>query len=650
MSARRRAATALVAASGLCALAAPAAQAGWDAPRLASAAAGRQAADASRAPALAAGGRYLVFATAAHDLVPSADPAGRYIAGGIVRRDLLTGALELVARGAQFPDGVSLDDVSRRLLAGARSPSVSADGRFVAFVTDEPLAVDDGNGADDVYVRDMTRAAGEPDAYTLVSALDGTTSAPEYTTADGTAPSVQGADVTARTAISADGRTVAFRTAARSSLPAGAFTPAGQVLVRDLDARRTTLMTATPAGDAAGGATGPVALSADGGTAAWVTDNVAGPALAPYVGGEAPLIDALWRRAGGGRVRRITGAGDPDDPRCPAGGTISTDVSHPATLPCDGPLNDPLTVFRVALSATGDRAYLVATAAQRGVLPLEGGREILSIDMRAGVTRKAAYAQLTRRGASTEGRSAAAIDDVAVAPGGRYVAFTTARTTFPDGLHLSGDPSPSFAQPIEDVYVGDLSTGTATLVTRDPDGGKPDGTASEPTVADDGTVAFTSAAGHLVAGDANSAPDVFFATPHQTVLQAAGDALPPPADPVPFVPERRLRATARVLASGSVRITLVGPGLGGVQARLGAKGGRRVALRSGTMPRRGEITLTLTPKLADRRRLRAKGGLTATLRATFRDGAGRLTRDRALHLRAPKPKAKPKTTKKATSR
>ncbi|HWI75418.1 MAG TPA: hypothetical protein VNT55_25880, partial [Baekduia sp.] len=307
----------------------------------------------------------------------------------------------------------------------------------------------------------------------------------------------------------------------------------------------------------------------------------------------------------------------------------------------------PLTVFRVALSATGDRAYLVASAAQRGVLPLEGGREILSIDMRAGVTRKAAYRQLTRRAASTEGRSAAAIDDVAVAPGGRFVAFTTARTTFPSGLRLVGDPSPSFAQTIEDVYVGDLATGTATLVTRDPDGGKPDGTASEPAIADDGTVAFASAAGHLVAGDANSATDVFYARPHQTLLQAAGDALPLPADPAPVTPLRRLRATVRVLASGSIRVTLAGPGAGGVQARLGVRGGRRVALRSGVMPRAGTVTLTLTPKLADRRRLRRKGGLTATLRATFRDTAGPLTRSRALHLKVP---AKKQATKKAAKR
>ena len=44
-------------------------------------------------------------------------------------------------------------------MRGARNPSISADGRFVAFSTGQQLVPADVNGNIDVYVRDLSSAA-----------------------------------------------------------------------------------------------------------------------------------------------------------------------------------------------------------------------------------------------------------------------------------------------------------------------------------------------------------------------------------------------------------------------------------------------------------------------------------------------------------
>ncbi|MDM7914172.1 MAG: hypothetical protein QUU85_02750 [Candidatus Eisenbacteria bacterium] len=78
---------------------------------------------------------------------------------------------------------------------GSRQPSVSADGRFVAFTTPVAFESNDTNGADDVYVHD--REAGETRRVSIFTG-GGSIANP----GPSTAPS-----------ISADGRSVAFTTA-----------------------------------------------------------------------------------------------------------------------------------------------------------------------------------------------------------------------------------------------------------------------------------------------------------------------------------------------------------------------------------------------------------------------------------------------------
>ena len=160
-------------------------------------------------------GRYVAIATAARNLFPDdvSDPSRALLRGGLFRRDIGTGALELVALG----DVRAKADGFVRAL-GAGNPSISRDGRFVAFSTGERLVPADSNENIDVYVRDMSLPRG-PRAYTLVSARDGSDTPATYAGTAG--PGASGADVTAGMAISGDGNRVVFRTRGSCQRSAG---------------------------------------------------------------------------------------------------------------------------------------------------------------------------------------------------------------------------------------------------------------------------------------------------------------------------------------------------------------------------------------------------------------------------------------------
>ncbi len=643
-----RASAAAIVAFVAAAAAAPAAQASWDPPQLLSTTPSGQAPDRSNDPAISADGRYAVFTTDSHDVVALPEPPGTYRQGAIVRRDLTTGATAFVAGGALFDEGVSLDQPAFAHVHGAAKPSVSADGRYVAFVTDEALTPADTNGADDVYVRDMDRSPDEPDAYSLISALDGSATPATY---DAATASV---GMSTRQAISADGRSVVFWTTGGSDLPSGAHTDGGQVLVRRLDTQRTLLLSAAPDGTAAGSADAiggmAAVLSADGSTAAWLSPRDGTPALTPVPAIELSNPDnqrfAVWRRVDGGPVQRPLSAVDTDDPACPAGGEPTLVApTYPFVGPCDGPVVGPGTATTdtvgLSLTADGSRLLLLTRGGPRGVLPNAGSPDMVWLDLRAGLTRKAAYHEITREGA--DGARSSAISDVVLSRNGRFAAVTTDRTRFDGSLRLAGAPSPLFVSGLTDVYVADFAQNTITLVSADDDGGKADAPSSTPAVADDGTVVFASDATRLVPDDGNSATDVFAARVHVSADQHVGDVLAQSDDPIALLPTRQVRVTAQALASGRVRLTFVTPGAGGLRVRVAAHGDRRVVLANGTAQRAGTTTLTVTPKLADRRRIRAKRGLRVTLQATFRDRAGTLTRKVTTTLKF-------KTTKKSGAR
>src|SRR2546428_679960 len=107
---------------------------------------GAQGNGGSNDPAISADGRFVAFRSSASNLVPGDSSGGR---GGVVR-DRQTRKTKRVSVASHGPQGNGT----------SFAPSISADGRFVAFPSlANNLVAGDANGAFDVFVRD--RKAGK---------------------------------------------------------------------------------------------------------------------------------------------------------------------------------------------------------------------------------------------------------------------------------------------------------------------------------------------------------------------------------------------------------------------------------------------------------------------------------------------------------
>lgn len=166
--------------------------------------------------ALSADGRYVVFDSLASDIVPNDTNNSR----DLFVRDRLTGTNErvnLAASGGEMSTGFS-----------PWSPSISSDGRCVAFVSDAPnLVPGDSNGAADIFLRD--RRLGKTERISL-------------STADVEANSGSGASQ-----VSANGRFVVF-TSGASNLVVGDVNGSSDVFIRDRETGTTSRVFPTPVG------------------------------------------------------------------------------------------------------------------------------------------------------------------------------------------------------------------------------------------------------------------------------------------------------------------------------------------------------------------------------------------------------------------
>lgn len=147
---------------------------------------GTQANGTSRAAVISADGRYVAFVSEALNLVPGQTDRCFLPCRDVFVHDRETGTTERVSVTS---NGAEANDRSH-------TPSISADGRYVAFSSEASnLVPDDTNGAEDVFVHDHETGFTE-----LVSvATDGT---------QGDAGTIQG--TSQNPCISADGRSVGF--------------------------------------------------------------------------------------------------------------------------------------------------------------------------------------------------------------------------------------------------------------------------------------------------------------------------------------------------------------------------------------------------------------------------------------------------------
>jgi Tol biopolymer transport system component len=513
--------------------------------------------------AVSADGRYVVFETKAtnfyeNDGVPGGDPepSGACREGGIFRYDRDTGELALVADGTEVALNAKGEcEPSHVLVRGAENPSISAEGRYIAFSTAQQLVPQDTNENVDVYVRDMdvplTADRKGSGAYKLVSAQNGSEEPVTYDDSIFSEPvpgGAPGSEVWPNTSISANGRYVVFRTeVVHSSLPGGSTptTPPGQLFVRDTLENTTTLVTRTAVGskseecDAGGisggepacGANGPATISADGSTVAWVGSHA--PSQTVFLRGEdldetTPYY--LWQRwqEPGVPTRRITGIADPEDPEC-AGGSVTGDPT--ATGPCYGPLTFPeaslagISSQAPGLSANGNTVAFLAGSALRPNYLKPDSLDVFLTSMAPGVTRKEGTRELTLAVNGSQGDGNASITSLALSSDGSHIAFVSQRNAF---VLSAPDPIGKFsAEPqYNELDVIDLATNTLERAVLGLEGTEPNGsTLANPTLAENGsTLAFVSQASNLIFGDANGFSDAFTAS-----LQTPGGTAAPPA-------------------------------------------------------------------------------------------------------------------------
>ena len=188
--------------------------------------------------AIAANGRYIAFESDADDLVPgdSNDTDDIYVHDRISK---LTERVSVRSNGAEGDKE-------------SESPSISANGRYVAFESDGRLVKGDGNQEQDIFVHD--RATGKTKRVSLRS------------------NGAEGDDSSSAPAISADGRFVAFSSQA-SNLVKHDTIGFEDVFVHDRQTGKTTRVSVRSNGNA--GRTATVlrpAISADGRFVAFQSD------------------------------------------------------------------------------------------------------------------------------------------------------------------------------------------------------------------------------------------------------------------------------------------------------------------------------------------------------------------------------------------
>ncbi len=203
----------------------------------------------SQFPKLSASGQFVVFRSGATNLVGGDHNAS----GDVFVRDMLSGETRRVSLNSS---GVEANDTST-------TPAISANGRYVAFVSyADNLVPNDTNGMYDIFLRDLQTGV---------------------TTRVSVSTSGQQADNSSfDPAISADGRYVAF-TSYATNLASGKNNPLADIYVRDTVANVTTRVSVSSSGKGGNSSSVDPAISADGRYVAFksaatnLTDDEIGP-------------------------------------------------------------------------------------------------------------------------------------------------------------------------------------------------------------------------------------------------------------------------------------------------------------------------------------------------------------------------------------
>jgi hypothetical protein len=382
-------------------------------------------------------------------------------------------------------------------------PSFSSNDRYVTFYSDATNLVAGGtSGERHVFVRDRNTGIN-----TLVSR---------------SSAGVEGDFFSTVSSLSADGRYVAFQSAA-TNLVSGDINNKLDIFVRDRQTGTTTRISKSSAGAEGNGDSTYPSISSDDGR--YVAFQSAATNLVAGDGDTNGKTDIFVRDRNTGSTYLVSknsggveGNGDSGNPEISADGRYVTFESAANNL-VTGDTNSVTDVFvRDRTTGTTTRVSRDSAGVQGNGLSLDpsisddgrfvafgsaatnlvsgdtnGERDVFVRDRQTGTTTKVSKSSAGVAGDALSGTPSISAD-------GRYVVFESTATNL-----VSGDTNAKF-----DVFVRDRQTGTTTRVSKSSAGAEGNDISEYPTISADGRyVTFESDATNLVSGDTNGAVDVF---------------------------------------------------------------------------------------------------------------------------------------------
>lgn len=493
---------------------------------------GAQGNDESTRPSVSKNGLYVAFSSKSDNLVSGDDNSKR----DVFVRNRQTGR---IVRVSVHSDGTQSNGNSGR-------PSISADGRFIAFGSDATNLIDiDLNGRRDIFVHDR-----DPDANGIFDEGNGTTVLASRGTFG------QRGDLDSRRpAISGDGRYVAFRTSATTLLTLDT-NGVDDILVYDLiDGTTVRVSVANGGVQATGGHSDRPAISSNGRFVAFYSDanNLVpsdqptfDPLLCPgctgvrdvFVHDRDPDENAFFDEGNGITTRVSLSSSGTAGNAASTRPTISDDGRYvafrsAATNLVAGDTNQAEDIFlrdrttsttvRLNVDANGAETVGVGPASGRASVSEDGryvaffsaaddlvpndtnmAEDVFVRDRRTGETVRVS---VNSSGVQGNGKS----NRPSISAAGRYIAF------YSDASNLVGGDSPTFdaiscplCTGVRDIFVHDRLAGTTERVSVDSSGVAANESCTQPSISADGRyVAFQSSAGNLVGGDSNGLEDIF---------------------------------------------------------------------------------------------------------------------------------------------